>query len=194
MNVRPVGIKWLSVIGYRNAFIGALFIIGLFCLGISSSVSAQEISNPVTVQISQESAALMAGDWVEFNTVLRNAGATVTPPLVAHLNIAALTPGKHVDPEDWSPQRTQYLPSLPPGETAELTWKLHVLFEGEFASFVTVVSSEKSFNSVTSSALLLQVKPDNILPMNEVVPVAVVIPLFPLGLLLFSGMYARRRR
>jgi hypothetical protein len=183
-----------AVLSRRGMFVCRLFFIGLLVLSLTPGVWAQEASGDVTVQIDKESAALMAGDWLEFNTVLRNEGAVATPPLVAHLNIAALTPGKHVDPEDWSPVRTQYLPSLQPGETAELSWKLHVLFEGEFASFVTIVAAEKSFNSVTSPSLRLQVEPDNILPMNEVVPVAIVVPFFPLGLLLFSGVYARRRQ
>jgi hypothetical protein len=146
----------------------------------------------VSVQISRESAALTAADWVEFDTVLRNHGATATSPLVAHLSIAALDKGRYVDPEDWAPQRTQHLPPLLPGESVRLGWKVRALFEGAFVTFVTVVSSEESFRPAVSAQLSLQVAPDDILPLKEVIPVAAVVPLFPLALLIFGA--ARRRQ
>lgn len=148
----------------------------------------------LSIQISQESASLLAGDWIEFNTILRNDGATATPPLVAHLNIAAVAQGPYVDPEDWSSQRTQYLSPLAPGESVELNWQLHTLVKGEFAFFVTVVSPDKVFSPVVSPSLLAQVAPDNILPLNEVIPVVAVVPLFPLALLLFSTSRGWRQR
>lgn len=145
----------------------------------------------ITMQISQESASLTAGEWVEFSTGLRNDGATATPPLAAHLSIAAVDEGRHVDPEDWSPQRTQYLPPLQPGESVQLTWKLHALFEGVFVSFVTVASTEESFPPAMSPFLRLQVAPDQILPLKDVIPVVAMVPLFPLALLVFTVAYRR---
>lgn len=152
------------------------------------------IDRAVTVEISRESAALTAGEWVEFETVLRNRGVTATPPLAAHLSVAALVAGKHVDPEDWSPQRTQYLPPLQPDESVRLPWRLHVLFEGSFASFVTVVSEDESFPTVVSPSLRVHVGQDNILPWKDVIPVVAVVPIFPLALLVLSVALARRRR
>jgi hypothetical protein len=180
----------------KRQLVYVILLAGLRMFGLVPVALAQ---NPladanVTVQINRESAALMAGDWVEFNTVLHNGGTTATPPLVVHLNIAAVKKGRHVDPEDWSPERTQYLAPIQPGDSVQLTWKLHALFEGEFATFVTIVSPEKSFLPVASSSSLVHVDPDNILPMAEVIPVVVVVPTVPLALLLFSIAHARRRR
>lgn len=148
----------------------------------------------VTLQITKTDGVVTAGDWLEFDAVLRNEGATVTPPLAAHLSIAALTQGKHVDPEDWSPQRTQYLSPLQPGESVQLPWRLHALLEGTFASFVTVVSEEGSFRPVVSESLRLRVAPDKILPWKDVIPVVALVPVFPLALLVFGVASARRQR
>jgi hypothetical protein len=168
---------------------------GLVVFGVASGARAQgsPTSGAVTVEISRESAALTAGEWVEFNTVLRNNGAIATPPMTAHLSIAALAAGKHVDPEDWSPQRTQFLSPLQPGESVQLPWRLHVLFEGAFASFVTLVSENESFAPVVSPSLRVQVAQDSILPWKDVIPVVAVVPLFPLALLVITVAYARRR-
>lgn len=146
------------------------------------------------VRITRESASLTAGEWLEFRTVLWNAGATTTPPLAAHLSIAALVSGKHVDPEDWSPQRTQYLTPLEPGDSVQLSWSLHALFEGSFASFVTLVSTDESFAAVVSAPLRLQVAPDDILPWRHVIPVVAVVPILPLLLLVLAVAHSRRPR
>ena len=165
-------------------------------LGFASGISAQTTadSNPLSVQINQKSATMVAGDWIEFSAILRNDSATTTPPLVAHLNIAAVKEGPYVDPEDWAARRTQYLSPLEPGESAQVDWQIHALVKGEFAFFATVVSSDSAFSSVVSPSLLAQVAPDNILPLNEVIPVVAVVPLFPLALLFFGSTRRWRQR
>lgn len=180
----------------RLQWVYAILLAGWLLVGLTPAVWAQDSPSDatVTVRISKESAALAAGEWVEFDAVLRNHGATASPSLAAHLSVAALDKGLHVDPEDWSPRRTQYLPSLQPGESVRLTWKLHALFEGAFASFVTVVSTEESFQPAVSASLRLQVTPDNILPLKDVIPVVAAVPFFPLALLVFTVAYTRRRQ
>ena len=173
-----------------------ILLAGLLILGLVPAKTFAQNTSPdsiVSVQINKDSASLIAGDWVEFNTILQNNGTTATPPLVAHLNIAAVEKGRYVDPEDWSPERTQYLEPIQPADSIRLHWKVHALVKGNFASFVTIVSPEESFVPVVSSSLLIHVKPDNILPLAEVIPVVTVVPVFPLALLLFSVAQARRR-
>jgi len=71
---------------------------------------------------------------------------------------------------------------------------VHTLFEGDFAIYVTIVSQEKSFGPVGSPTLHIHAGPDNVLPLNEVIPVAVIVPLFPLALLLFTSRSKRNQR
>ena len=148
----------------------------------------------VTVTIDKESASIVAGDWVTFHTVISNTGHDATPPLVANFNVASIHPGPHVDPEDWSPRRTQYIDTIQPGGSVDLAWDVHTLFEGEFAIYVTIVSQEKSFTPVGSPTLHIQAGPDNVLPLNEVLPVVAIIPLFPLALLFFTSRSKGKRR
>jgi hypothetical protein len=178
----------------RRSLLRLILLSGLILFVSAPAAGARSSPSDATVsvQISKESAALAAAEWMEFDTVLRNNGATATPPLVAHLAIAALDIGRYVDPEDWSPQRTQYLPPLQPGESVKLAWRLRALIEGAFVTFVTVVSAEESFPPAVSASLRLQVAPDDILPLKDVIPVAAVVPLFPLALLVFGALYARR--
>lgn len=156
-------------------------------------VAAAQTNGRLLVTMSRETAVLMAGDWVEFTTTLRNDGAAATPPLVAHLSVTAVDTDRHVDPEDWSPQRTQFLPPLPPGESVALHWQLHALFEGEFAAFVTIVAKDGTSAPAMGTPLRVQVSPDNILPLEAVIPVAAIVPFFPLALLVFSVAKSRRR-
>lgn len=178
----------------KRHLIYVILLAGLLLAPVKTFAQSTLPDGIVSVQINKDSASLIAGDWVEFNTVLQNNGTTATPPLVAHLNIAAVEKGRYVDPEDWSPERTQYLEPIQPGDSIRLNWKVHALVKGNFASFVTIVSPEKSFVPVVSSSLFIHVKPDNILPMAEVIPVVAVVPIFPLALLLVSIARARRRR
>jgi hypothetical protein len=176
--------KWLVV---------SLLVVGLFGFVSAARAQADDVGD-IAVQISREETTIMAGDWVDFATMLRNDGSAATPPLAVHLSVAAVEKGHHVDPEDWSPQRTQFLPPLGPGESVTLNWRLHALFAGEFASFITVVSPTGGFVPAMSIPLRLHITPDNILPLNQVIPVVTAVPLFPLALLLVTRLAGKKRR
>ena len=161
---------------------------------VTASAQTSTTDGNVSVTIDQDSASIVAGDWITFHTVISNTGNSATPPLVANFNVASIHPGPHVDPEDWSPLRTQYIDTIQPGGSVELAWEVHTLFEGDFAIYVTIVSQEKSFVPVGSPTLHIHAGPDNVLPLNEVIPVAVIVPLFPLALLLFTSRSKRSQR
>jgi len=161
---------------------------------VTASAQTSTDGGTVSVAIDMDSVSLIAGDWVTFHTVISNTGDSVAPPLVANFNVASIHPGPHVDPEDWSPLRTQYIDAIQPGESVELSWDVHTLFEGDFAVYVTIVSQEKSFGPVGSPTLHIHAEPDNVLPLNEVIPVVAIVPLFPLGLLLLTSRSKRKQR
>lgn len=161
-------------------------VIMLMLGGLAAPVLAQGPDETLSVEISQDSASMVAGEWIEFSTVLHNSSNETTPPLVAHLNVAAIEPGPYVDPEDWSPDRTRYVAAIQPGGSVELRWRVHALMEGEFGVFVTVISPEHSFRSVASMPLRIHAEPDQVLPMNNVVPVITIVPIIPLILVLVS--------
>lgn len=172
-----------------------IVILGMLVLNASQiAVSARstDLVGTVSVEIDMDSASVVAGDWVDFSTEISNVGDVDTPKLVAHLNIAAAKRGPYVDPEDWSPVRTQYIDPISPGDSVRRYWEVHTLTDGDFAVFVTVVSSDESFTPDVSPTLLVHVEPNEVLPLKEVLPVAVVVPLFPLMLLFYSIVKSRR--
>jgi hypothetical protein len=153
-----------------------------------------QVPQTVSVQMSQDAASLLVGESVEFSTVLRNAGTDVTPPLVAHLNIASLKSGVYVDPEDWSSARTRYLAPLQPGDLVTVDWKVRALSEGDFATFVTLVAADPAFVPVTGAPLLIHTEPSKILPMGKVLPVVVLVPLVLFALVMVGIVQDLRRR
>ena len=71
---------------------------------------------PLQISIDKEYEMVKTGDKVEFKTVVTNHESNNSAPLIVAMNIINLDKtGDVVDPEDWSPQRTQYLESLGPG-------------------------------------------------------------------------------
>ncbi len=167
----------------RLHHISIVWSIGLILIGLMLPATAHGQAPPAfTIEISQQSATLTVGESVRFSTVLHNAGTVATPPLVAHLNIASLQSGPYVDPEDWSGSRTRYLPALQPGETRTIPWQVRALTEGDFAAFVTVVAADPDWQPVAGSILKITGIPREILPLRNVLPVVVVVPMVPLAL------------
>jgi hypothetical protein len=134
-----------------------------------------------------------AGDEVEFTTVVKNAGPGASPPLNVAMNIVKAGKGDPVDPEDWSPERTQEVDPLAPGESIDLTWTVEAILEGDYMVYMTVIPKPKGTDAtsqpVASPGIHLTVKafaksnPGGVLPVAIGTPVALtLIALVPRGL------------
>ena len=64
----------------------------------------------------------LLGDRFMITTEITNTGAAPSGEILAHLNVASIEGSVYVDPEDWSPSRSQQL-SLQPGESRKLSGK-----------------------------------------------------------------------
>ena len=101
------------------------------------------------------------------------------------MNIVKTGKGEPVDPEDWSPERTQQVASLAPGETSELTWTVEAILEGDYLVYMTVLPQPTGPNAtsqpVSSSGIHLTVKsfaksnPGGVLPVAIGTPVALML-------------------
>jgi len=102
---------------------------------------AAESSSPgaVAISMSRSGVSTALGDSFRFKSVVTNAGRTPLSGLVAHLNIVSWIQGVYVDPEDWSGQRTHYLPSLAPGGSVGVPWEVKSVNGGHFAVYVVVL-------------------------------------------------------
>lgn len=156
---------------------------------ILQALPASAQAPSLVTEIAMRRLEATAGDWITVETAVTNLGTGRTSDLIAHVLIASANGHVVVDPEDWAPERTIYLPGLGPGETLRHSWRIHVLIEGEFVVSVGYLSTDGQFQSVVTPALVLAIAPDDILPLNRVIPVAALVPLAPLllGGYLFWG-------
>ena len=91
---------------------------------------------PLKISLNMDYREAEAGDKFEFETVITNPGTQKVSSVVVAMNIVNMSKGEAVDPEDWSPERTQYIQDLGPGESTTLTWKVHSVFGGKYMVYI----------------------------------------------------------
>lgn len=145
----------------------------------------------MTVALDKDSASAGPGEELTFVSTIANNGAETRTDLVAHLNILTTDPDVYVDPEDWSPRRTQYVDALEPGEDTALTWDVQAVTSGPLILFVSVTTP--SSDQVTSSGPLnLTVGGQRVVDAGQVLPLVVWMPGGVLALI--AAVLVRRRR
>lgn len=137
------------------------------------------------------------GDTIEFTTTVINRGNTTSAPLVVAMNLVNLGIGDPVDPEDWSPERTQEVDPLAPGETAALEWEINAILEGDYLAYMVVIpepaSAQATSTPISSQGIHLTVQQFSPLNPGGVAPVAFGTPAL-LGIVLLLQQRQRRRR
>jgi hypothetical protein len=102
----------------------------------------------------------------------------------------------YVDPEDWSPSRSQQL-SLEPGESRKLSWELQAVNAGHLAAYVVVVpfGSQVAGNEelLISPLVNIAVASRSTLTARGALPVVISIPVL-LGLAAAGVFFGARRR
>jgi len=180
---------------------GWLVIAGLLIsLGASPAMADQGAPpQAVDLQISVDLATTMVktGDKVEFNSLVTNNAAEASLPLIVAMNIINLdAKGDVVDPEDWSPQRTQYIESLGPGESANLAWIINTILDGDFMVYMVLIpapeSQETTSQPVASSGIHLTVTPFTRLNPGGILPYIIGGPI--VLLVVIVAVYRLRRR
>jgi hypothetical protein len=145
----------------------------------------------IVVELDQSELDAGPGEKLSFESTIRNTGDAPLEGYVAHLNILTTDESVYVDPEDWSPRRTQYLDDLAAGDSATLTWTVQAVTSGPLILFVSVTSP--TTDAVTSSGpLQLTVGGQRVVNAGRVLPVVLWTP--GAVLLLLGGTFLRRRR
>lgn len=144
--------------------------------------ASQSQENGLGIAIDMESLVVKTGDKVEFNTMISNNTAETSPPLIVAMNIINLdASGDVVDPEDWSPQRTQYIETLPAGQSANLAWIINTILDGDYMVYMVLLpepeSPQTTSQPVSSSGIHLTVTPYTRLNPGGVLPFAIGGPL-----------------
>lgn len=169
-------------------------VLPLALLSVSTtSAGAAASSGDVDIELSRTKVQAGPGQQLFFESRIRNRGNGPLRGYVAHLNILSTDEGVYVDPEDWSPRRTQYLEELGPGESTTLTWNVRAVTSGPLILYVSVTSPTS--RTVTSSGPLnLTVRGQRVVNSAGVVPLVVLMPGAVLALLGASLLRRRRHR
>lgn len=147
----------------------------------------------VVVELDQGALHVPPGKKIAFESTIRNTGDTPLDGYVAHLDLLTTDESVYVDPEDWSPKRTQYLDELAPGESTRLRWDVQAVTSGPLILFVSVTSP--AADTVTSSAPLnLTVGGQRVVDAAEVGPLVMLMPAGVLLLLVATALRRRRHR
>jgi hypothetical protein len=155
--------------------------------------AAQASAAPVVVSVDRSSISTSIGKSFTFHSTVTNHASRPASGLVAHLNVLSLRPGVYVDPEDWSSHRTRYLPSIPPGRSLTITWKVQAVNSGSIGIYVAVLAASGAPEPpVTGPTLHVSIARRVTLNSGGILPLALGIP----GLigLLAIGLRARRQR
>jgi ABC-type transport system involved in cytochrome c biogenesis permease component len=149
---------------------------------------------PLQIAVDLDHKTISAGQKIAFNSIVTNNGTESSPPMHVSMNIINMGSGEPVDPEDWSPERSQIVERLAPGESAEQSWTVHGILEGNYMVYVTVIptpSGPDTTSQTTSSTgihLIVGAFADARNP-GGVVPVAIAIPT----VLIVVALLIRRR-
>jgi ABC-type transport system involved in multi-copper enzyme maturation permease subunit len=152
---------------------------------------------PLLMSIDKSDTVFRAGTPLLFTTVVRNRAAEESRPIIVAMNIINLNQhGEVVDPEDWSPQRTQYVEPLAPGQSATLDWRVNAILDGDFMVYMVAIPApgnpDATSQPVASSGIHLTVTPYTKLNPGGVLPYAIGGPVV-LGLVILL-VYRQRRK
>jgi len=192
---RGIRLNWRRVAGALGA-VGLLVALAASLIAARPVVASPDAELPLKIEVDTDFKEVKTGDEFEFDTSVTYEGAEESPPLVMAMNIIDLK-GAVVDPEDWSPQRTQVVEPLAPGESAEHTWTIEAILEGDYMVYIVAVPKPDGRTAtsqpITTSGIHLTVKQFINYNPGGVLPVAVGIPAsLTLGTVLLYGI--RRRR
>ncbi|HKX15489.1 MAG TPA: hypothetical protein VJN19_09870 [Propionibacteriaceae bacterium] len=174
-----------------------LLLVGLLASVLTWLAAPALAAGPLSVKVVAEPAQVetVLGGRFTITTEITNTGAAPSGEILAHLNVASIEGSVYVDPEDWSPRRSQQL-SLEPGESQKLSWELQAVNSGHFAAYVAVVpfgSNVAGDEDLTISPLVnVAVASRSTLTARGALPVVLTIPLL-LGVAA-AGVFIRARR
>jgi hypothetical protein len=172
----------------RTSRIRALAAIVLVAGATAAPAAARAASPEITMSRTHVSTSI--GDEFRFTSVIANSGSTPVSGLVAHLDIVSWDRDVYVDPEDWSSERTRYLPALAPGRSVEVPWTVKAVNSGHLAVYVTVLGAGRP---VTGPELDARVASRATIDAGGALPLALGVPAL-LGLAAIAVRGGRRRR
>jgi hypothetical protein len=170
--------------------LGALVLTGF--TGLLLAGNGTPAAGRVTVAVDRTAISTSLGHKFVVRTKIANDGTAPATDLIAHLNVLSLRNGVYVDPEDWSSNRTRYLPPIPARGSTSITWKMQAVNSGTIGVYVAVLPrSGAPQPPTTSPTVRISIAERKTLNSGGILPLALGMPAF-LGLLAL-GVRLRRR-
>ncbi|MDH4111630.1 MAG: ABC transporter permease [Actinomycetota bacterium] len=191
---RRLRARWGSLSGMT------LTVFLLFVLGAGPAMSLgrqlfQAEGWNLKVSLEETFLEVKTGDEVNFDTLLENNGSEDSPPVIMALNIIKLS-GDVVDPEDWSPERTQHVDFVPAADQIRHSWTIEAILKGDYMVYLVAVpepGEKASSHPISSPGLHLTVGAFQRLNPEGVLPVVIAVPLgVTLALLVLVRLRLRR--
>jgi ABC-type transport system involved in multi-copper enzyme maturation permease subunit len=187
----------------KRAAVVAALIAALLAIGAPSAARAFQapqapvVAHPLEITIDKSDTVFRAGTPLLFKTEIKNPAAEPSHAVIVAMNIINLDQhGEVVDPEDWSPQRTQYVEPLGPGQSTTLDWRINAILDGDFMVYIVAIpapgSPDATSQPVASSGVHLTVTPFTKLNPGGVLPYAIGGPVLLVLVIFF--VYRHRRR
>jgi hypothetical protein len=163
---------------------------------LTATAAAASPGSAVDVTVDRPQAGVAVGETLTVTSQITNKDTAATDPIIANLNVASLTSNVYIDPEDWSTQRTRYLPSLAPGQSTTVSWELHAVNTGSFVVYIGLLpngtATAGSGPLTVSPPVHVSVAGRRTLSAGGALPVAIAIPIL-LGLGAGTVRYRVRR-
>lgn len=152
----------------------------------------------VTVTSEQPALQTAVGRHFDYRARIVNDSNTPTGQLLVHLNVASVTSGVYVDPEDWSTDRSRFLPALAPGAATSLSWDIQAVSPGTFYVYAVVLpagaGSPPGARLTVSSPTRVAVSARRTLNAGGALPVALAVPVLLGFATLATQARVRRQR
>jgi hypothetical protein len=169
-------------------------------VGAANGATAPAVGDPPTIEIAidMDAVVVKTGDEIEFTTTVTNIADVASPELTVAMNIINLGKSDPVDPEDWSPERTQTVDPLDPRESADQSWTVEAILDGNYMVYMTAIvkpgAPAETTLPVTSPGIHLTVQAFQNANPAGVLPVALGMPLGLIVVALLLRRYWRRER
>ena len=161
------------------------------------AIHALDAKPPLSISIDTTYKTIKTGDTVGFKTTTTNNSGEASPRMFVAMNIINLAKdGDPVDPEDWSPKRTQAIAPLAGGQSATQSWSIHAIQDGNYMVYMVLVpdpnSSQSTSQPVVSTGIHMTVAPFASLNPEKILPLVLGMPI-GLTLLMIVLVWNRNR-
>ena len=176
------------------AVVGALVALTSLSMPKALAATSSPRGPQLEISVDLDHATVNVPDEVSFTSTVSNNGAVDSPPLTVAMNIVRIGPGEPVDPEDWSPQRTQLAAPLSSGGSTKQSWVVTAILQGDFMVYLTVIPTpsgpDTTTQPVAAPGIHLSVNGFTDTNPGGVLPVAIITPT----VLILLALIPRRRR